>query len=59
MKLIGHNGGRVTIINASLPNMGPGVLQVREYKDGELKTLQPATDFYKSLALQCANDQVI
>lgn len=58
MKLIGHNGGRVTIINASLPSVGPGQLKPREYKDGDVSTLQPATDFYKSLALQCANDQI-
>ena len=47
----------------SLPSIGPGKLEVREdpnVRAGEVPTasLNPATDFYKKMALDCSAHQV-
>ncbi|VDL96702.1 unnamed protein product [Schistocephalus solidus] len=63
LKLVSSIGGRVTVFNTSLPNVGPGSLQHREEKDDQkqpdVKHLGPASDFYKTLALDFAGAQVI
>ncbi|CAH3193392.1 unnamed protein product, partial [Porites evermanni] len=62
LKLIGPIGGRVTVFQTTLPNIGPGELKKRE--DGQksspkdVQNLTPATDFYKKFALDCAAEQV-
>lgn len=63
LKLVGPTGGRVTVVNTALPTKGPGSLKPREDPNqrAAVKTiahLGPATDFYKSLALECAGQQV-
>lgn len=62
-KMAAPTGGRITVFQSSLPNVGPGKLSVREVmrsssssKDSAL--LGPATDFYKKLALDCSGQQV-
>jgi hypothetical protein len=55
-------GGRVTVFQSCLPNHGPGLLSAREdpsQRAGkEAPHLNPATDFYKRLALDCSGQQV-
>lgn len=55
-------GGRVTVFQTSLPTLGPGALTVREDPNQragkEAPHLNPATDFYKRLALDCSGHQV-
>lgn len=55
-------GGRVTVFQACLPNSGPGSLTTREdpsQRAGkEAPHLNPATDFYKRLALDCSGQQI-
>ncbi|KAF5401859.1 Sec23/Sec24 trunk domain protein [Paragonimus heterotremus] len=62
LKLIGGNGGRITAFNTCLPNTGAGSLQMREEQNDritpDIKKLGPAIDFYKTLALDCAAQQV-
>ncbi|KAG5450273.1 Protein transport protein Sec24B [Clonorchis sinensis] len=62
LKMIGGTGGRVTVFNTCLPNMGAGSLQVREDQNdrisADVKNLGPAIDFYKTFALDCAAQQV-
>lgn len=61
-KLMAPTGGRVTVFQSCLPNHGPGLLTVREdpsQRAGkEAPHLNPATDFYKRLALDCSGQQV-
>lgn len=61
-KLVGGSGGRVTVFNASLPNVGPGALKPREDPNlragKEVPNLGPATDYYKKLSLSCSGQQV-
>ncbi|KAI5300646.1 COPII subunit [Ascosphaera atra] len=62
-KLIGPVGGKLTVLSASLPNMGQGVLQMREDKKAlgtskESALLQTASSFYKSFAVECSKQQV-
>lgn len=62
-KLMGSVGGRVTVFQAALPNCGPGALQPREDPNQrssatEAQHLNPATDFYKRLALECSSQQI-
>ncbi|XP_068702636.1 protein transport protein Sec24A-like [Montipora foliosa] len=62
LKLVGPIGGRITLLQTTLPNIGPGELKRRE--DGQksspkdVQNLSPATDFYKKFALDCAAEQV-
>ncbi|TKR81766.1 hypothetical protein L596_015589 [Steinernema carpocapsae] len=60
--MIAEIGGRVTVMQASLPNLGPGQLESREDPKqraaADIKNLGPATDFYKSFALECTGNQI-
>ncbi|KAE9553199.1 hypothetical protein FO519_003595 [Halicephalobus sp. NKZ332] len=56
--LINEVGGRVTVMQARLPNIGAGALKVRENKDNKTQNFGPATDFYKRLALESVGKQV-
>ncbi|KAK0413501.1 hypothetical protein QR680_006843 [Steinernema hermaphroditum] len=60
--LIAEIGGRITVMQASLPNLGPGKLASRknpnEKAAADVKNLGPTTDFYKSFALECTGNQI-
>ncbi|XP_058168436.1 protein transport protein Sec24B [Anopheles ziemanni] len=62
LKLMTPSGGRVTVFQTCLPNLGPGALQSREDPNNrsskEVAHLGPATDFYKRLALECSGHQI-
>lgn len=55
-------GGRVTVFQVSLPNVGPGALKPREDPNQraakDIPNLNAATDFYKKFALDCSGQQV-
>lgn len=61
-RLMTATGGRVTVFQASLPNIGPGALTAREDPSQrasvEVSHLNPANDFYKRLALECSGQQI-
>ncbi|PGH26610.1 protein transporter SEC24 [Polytolypa hystricis UAMH7299] len=62
-KLIGPVGGKMTVLTASLPNMGYGSLEMREDKkvlgtSKESSLLQTANSFYKSFAVECSKQQI-
>ncbi|CAD1468183.1 unnamed protein product, partial [Heterotrigona itama] len=61
-KLMSPTGGRVTVFQTCLPNIGPGLLQAREDPNGrggkDVPHLNPVTDFYKRLALDCSGQQI-
>lgn len=61
-KLMASVGGRVTVFQAALPNIGPGALTPREDPSqraaGNAQHLNPAIDFYKRLALECSSQQI-
>ncbi|XP_041976127.1 protein transport protein Sec24A [Aricia agestis] len=61
-KLMAPTGGRITVFQTCLPNIGPGALQSREDPNArsgkEVAHLNPATDFYKRLALDSSGAQV-
>ncbi|KAK0089439.1 hypothetical protein PV325_007392 [Microctonus aethiopoides] len=61
-KLMSATGGRVTVFQTCLPNIGPGSLQPREDPNAraskDVPHLNPATDFYKRLALDCSGQQI-
>lgn len=61
-KMIASTGGRITVFQSSLPNIGPGALTVREdpsqRASAEVHHLNPANDFYKRLALECSGQQI-
>ncbi|XP_029303141.1 protein transport protein Sec24A isoform X2 [Cottoperca gobio] len=62
-KLLSPTGGRMTIFQTQLPNLGVGALQSREDPNlrasaKDIQHLSPATDFYKKLALDCSGQQV-
>ncbi|CAH7665815.1 Sec23/Sec24 trunk domain-domain-containing protein [Phakopsora pachyrhizi] len=62
-KLISHIGGKIMVLNASLPTLGPGALKVREDPKilgtaKESTLLQAATGFYKTFAIDCSRSQV-
>ncbi|KAH9629200.1 hypothetical protein HF086_009590 [Spodoptera exigua] len=61
-KLMAPTGGRITVFQTCLPNVGPGALQPREDPNArsskEVAHLNPATDFYKRLALDCSGAQI-
>ncbi|XP_074647209.1 protein transport protein Sec24A-like [Tubulanus polymorphus] len=61
-KLMGSTGGRVTVVNSSLPSAGPGALKCREDPNEragkDVSNLGPATDFYKKMALDCSGQQI-
>lgn len=61
-KLMSSPGGRITVFQSCLPNKGPGALQSREDPNNrsakDILHLNPATDFYKRLALDCSGQQI-
>lgn len=61
-KMMSATGGRVTVFQVSLPNVGPGMLTAREdpnqRSSAEVPHLNPANDFYKRLALECSGQQI-
>ena len=61
-KLVSPTGGRITVFQLCLPNVGPGSLQPREdpntRSSKDVPYLNPATDFYKRLALDCSGQQI-
>uniref|UniRef100_A0A8D3CML1 SEC24 homolog A, COPII coat complex component n=1 Tax=Scophthalmus maximus TaxID=52904 RepID=A0A8D3CML1_SCOMX len=62
-KLLSPTGGRMSVFQTQLPNMGVGALQSREDPNQrasakDIQHLSPATDFYKKLALDCSGQQV-
>lgn len=61
-KLMSPTGGRITVFQTCLPNIGPGALQPREDPNArsskDVAHLNPATDFYKRLALDCSGAQI-
>ncbi|KAL0102264.1 hypothetical protein PUN28_018655 [Cardiocondyla obscurior] len=62
LKLLSATGGRVTVFQTCLPNIGPGALQPREdpntRANKDVPHLNPATDFYKRFALDCSGQQI-
>lgn len=63
LRLIQSTGGKMSVLSATLPNIGHGKLELREdkkllgtSKEGSL--LQPANSFYKSFAVECSKQQV-
>lgn len=61
-KLMSPIGGRITVMSAALPTVGPGGLTAREDPNQraakDIPNLGPATDFYKKLALDCSGQQI-
>ncbi|KAE8287625.1 Protein transport protein Sec24A [Larimichthys crocea] len=62
-KLLSPTGGRMSVFQTQLPNLGVGALQSREDPNQrasakDIQHLSPATDFYKKLALDCSGQQV-
>ncbi|XP_020299458.1 protein transport protein Sec24A isoform X2 [Pseudomyrmex gracilis] len=61
-KLLSPTGGRVTVFQTCLPNLGPGALHPREdpntRTNKDVPHLNPATDFYKRFALDCSGQQI-
>ncbi|KMU88013.1 SEC24 [Coccidioides immitis H538.4] len=62
-KLIGPVGGKLTVLTASLPNIGYGSLEMREDKkvlgtSKESSLLQTGNSFYKSFAVECSKQQI-
>lgn len=61
-KLMSATGGRVTVFQTCLPNVGPGALKSREDPNNrsskDVNHLGPATDFYKKLALEYSGQQI-
>ncbi|KAK5060989.1 COPII subunit [Exophiala bonariae] len=62
-KLIGPVGGKMTVVTASLPNIGHGKLDMREDKkllgtSKESSLLQTGNSFYKSFAVECSKQQI-
>ncbi|MCJ1421990.1 COPII subunit [Xylographa parallela] len=62
-KLIAPLGGKITVLTATLPNLGHGKLEMREDKkilgtSKENSLLQTANSFYKSFAVECSKNQV-
>lgn len=62
-EIIGSQGGRITIFQATRPNVGVGSLIQREDPaargtDKEAELLAPSTDFYKEFALTASRAQI-
>jgi len=62
-KLVTSVGGRITVFQSCLPNVGPGKLSARDGSNistnsKDITNLNPTTDFYKKLALECAGEQI-
>ncbi|KAI9193751.1 uncharacterized protein BJ171DRAFT_429315, partial [Polychytrium aggregatum] len=62
-KLLSPIGGKIVILTSTLPNLTDGILKEREDPKAlgtskESALLQPATGFYKSLAVDCSRSQI-
>ncbi|KAK7144090.1 hypothetical protein R3I93_015062 [Phoxinus phoxinus] len=62
-KLLSPTGGRISVFQTQLPTVGIGALKPREEPGQkahakEVQHLNPATDFYKKLALDCSGHHV-
>ncbi|XP_076437651.1 protein transport protein Sec24A-like isoform X2 [Babylonia areolata] len=61
-KLLNSTGGRMTVVQTTLPTVGPGALDNREAASKNasrsVSNLGPSSDFYKKLALDCSGQQV-
>ena len=62
-KLLSSIGGKIIILQASLPSAGPGALKVREDAKSlgtpkETALLQPSINFYKNFAVDCSPLQI-
>jgi len=53
-KMLSQTGGRITVLQSMLPNVGVGALKPPEKE----ASVNPQTDFYKKLALDCANNHI-
>ncbi|KAG1688206.1 Protein transport protein Sec24B [Nymphon striatum] len=61
-KLLAPTGGRISVLQTSLPSIGPGKLKSREDPNQraakDIQNLGPANDFYKKLALEFSGQQI-
>jgi protein transport protein SEC24 len=62
-KLVQSIGGKIVVIQASMPTLGAGGLKMREDPkalgtSNESALLQPAVSFYKSFSIDCSRAQV-
>ncbi|KZT34780.1 hypothetical protein SISSUDRAFT_1065043 [Sistotremastrum suecicum HHB10207 ss-3] len=62
-KMISAIGGKIIVLSSSLPSIGTGALKVREDPkvlgtSKESALLQPASNFYKTFAIDCSRSQV-
>ncbi|WFD42955.1 COPII subunit [Malassezia psittaci] len=62
-KLISMQGGKIEIITASLPSIGPGALKQRDDPKlyggpKESSILMPGSPFYKTFPIDCSRNQV-
>lgn len=68
-KIIAPIGGRITVFQATLPNLGAEGSKLENREDPNIRgtetksalltpLLNPSTDFYKKLALECSEQQV-
>lgn len=62
-KMVASVGGRITLFQTCIPSVGPGKLLHRESSSmspssKDTQNLNPCTDFYKKLALECAGEQI-
>lgn len=62
-KLLSSIGGKIIVLQSSLPNVGTGALKVREDAKAlgtpkEAALLQPAINYYKSFAVDCSPLQI-
>jgi protein transport protein SEC24 len=63
LRLVHTTGGKLTVLSATIPNIGFGKLEMREDKKAlgtskETSLLQTANSFYKSFAVECSKQQV-
>jgi protein transport protein SEC24 len=63
LKMIGPIGGKIVVMNTTLPNLSDGALRQREDPKlygtpKESQLLQPAAPYYKNFAVDCSRAQV-
>ena len=61
-QMIADNGGRITVLTTTMPDVGPGALTAREDPNerasADVQHLTHATDYYQRVALECNGHQV-